>query len=96
MLRFLFISVFALCLAGCESGADFWQPVDDAWPFSDSQAAVPAVATADNAHCAALAYERAADAKANGYDDELREAVYSGTYAECAAWDRQHAPSQPN
>jgi hypothetical protein len=93
MLRFVFIGALALSLAGCESDADFWQPVDNAWPFGDSQPAPPAY---DNAHCQAIAYERAADAKANGYDDESREIVYSGTYAECVAWDKQHPEAREN
>jgi len=92
MLRFLFLGAAALCLAGCGSSTDFLQPFDDAWPFSDQQAAVPAVATADNAHCTALAREREADAKENGFDDDMRAQIYSGTYAECAAWDKQHPP----
>lgn len=97
MLRFVLIGAAALCLAGCESNADLWQPVvDGAWPFSNAQTAVPAVATADNAHCTALAQERVADAKENGYDAELRKQIYSGTYAECAAWDKQHPQPRGN
>ncbi len=95
MLRFAFICAVALSLAGCESDADFWQPVTDT--FSDAQpAAEPAAQTYDNAHCQAIAYARAADARANGYDDELRDIVYSGTYDECTTWDKQHGQSQPN
>jgi hypothetical protein len=90
MLRFLFIGAAALCLAGCESDTDFWQPVIDS-TFGDSQ---PAAATYDDTHCEALAHARAADAKANGYDDDMREQIYSGTYAECAAWDKQHPQPQ--
>jgi hypothetical protein len=97
MLRFAFICAAALCLAGCESDADFWQPVtDNAWLFGDPQPVEPVAATYDDAHCQAVAHARAADAKANGYDDELREIVYSGTYAECTAWDKQHTPTQTN
>jgi len=98
MLRFVFICAVALSLGGCESTADIWQPVaDGTWLFGEAQPmAVPAVATYDDAHCQAIAQERAADAKANGYDEELREIVYSGTYAECAAWDKQHHEPQGN
>ena len=43
MLRFVFICAAALSLGGCESDADFWQPVTDtAWLFGDAQPAVPA------------------------------------------------------
>ena len=97
MLRFAFLCAVALSLCGCESDADFWQPVTDTgWLFGDAQPAVPVAAAYDDAHCQAIAHERAADAKANGYDDELREIVYSGTYAECAAWDKQHHEPQGN
>jgi hypothetical protein len=95
MLRFLFIGAAALCLAGCESDTDFWQPVIDS-AFGDSQPVAPAAATADDAHCEALAHARTADAKANGFDDEMREQIYSGTYAECAAWDQRHPQPQGN
>jgi len=90
MLRFVFLGAVVLCLAGCESDADFWPA------FGDSQPAASATPAYDDAHCQAIAYERAADAKANGYDDELREIVYSGTYAECVAWDKQHPEAPAN
>jgi len=91
MLRFLFIGAVALCLSGCESAGDFLQPVvDGAWPFSDSQA-VPADATADDAHCTALAHAREADARENGFDDDdMLEQIRDATYADCAEWDKEH------
>jgi hypothetical protein len=95
MLRFAFICAVALSLAGCESDADFWQPVVDT-AFGPSQPVAPTVVTADVAHCQAVAYARAADAGANGYDDDLRETVYSGTYAECTAWDNRHREPRGN
>jgi hypothetical protein len=100
MLRFAFICAVALSLAGCESDADFLQPVVDA-AFGPSQPIAPATpvaaaVTSDDARCQAVAYARAADAKANGFDDDLQETVYSGTYAECAAWDSRHSQVQPN
>ncbi|HTW33580.1 MAG TPA: hypothetical protein VMD53_03100 [Rhizomicrobium sp.] len=97
MLRLFFVCAVAVSLAGCESESDFWQPVvDNAWPFADSQPAKPVAATYDDAHCAAVARERTADAKVNGYDDDLSEIVYSGTYADCAAWDKKHPDPQGN
>ena len=98
MLRIAIVCAVALSLAGCESDVDFWQPVTDGtWLSGDAQpAAEPAAQTTDDAHCQAVAYARAADARANGYDDDLRDTVYSGTYAECTAWDKQHGQSQPN
>jgi hypothetical protein len=94
MLRWLFIGMIALGLSGCESDADFWPQnvVDNAWPFADSATVAAAPQDADK-HCAAVAYARAADAKANGFDDDMRDEVYNGTYANCAAWDKVH-PTQ--
>jgi hypothetical protein len=95
MLRFAFICAVALSLAGCESDADFWEPVVDT-AFGPSEPVAPTeVTAADVPHCQAVAYARAADASANGYDDD-RETIYSGTYAECVAWDRQHSQTRPN
>jgi len=88
MLRFVFLAAAALFLAGCASDVDFLQPFDGAWPFSET--AVPAVATAENAHCTALAHERESDAKINGFDDDMLEQVRNATYADCTAWDRDH------
>jgi hypothetical protein len=100
MFRFAFVCAVALSLAGCESDTDFWEPVVDT-AFGPSQPPVPAEPVADatisnDARCHAVAYARAADAKANGYDDDLQETVYSGTYAECAAWDSRHSATRPN
>jgi hypothetical protein len=97
------IAAFAalLLLAGCESDDDFWQQtqstVSDAWPFGSQDAtATAAAATPVNARCAAVAYARKADARANGFDDEMVDQVYQRTYAECFAWERDHAnPRQP-
>jgi hypothetical protein len=93
MLRFAFVCAVALSLAGCESDTDFWEPVVDT-AFGPSQPPVPAEPVAAASHCQAVAYARAADARANGYDDDLQETVYSGTYAECAAWDERHHEPQ--
>ena len=96
MLRILFVSAVALCLAGCESDTDFLQPVVDT-AFGDSQPPpAPVAATAEDARCKAVAYERAADAKANGYDDDLREVIYSSTYDECTEWDRRRYAARPD
>lgn len=100
MSRWIFLLVAALPLAGCESDGDMWGApyqyvVDNAWPFSDSQAAA-SQQQAEDPHCRKVAYARAADARANGFDDDLREKVYSGTYADCVAWDSAHPQTQAN
>jgi hypothetical protein len=42
------------------------------------------------AHCRTLAKQRKHDAKANGYDDDLADQVYAGTYKNCMDWDAAH------
>ena len=44
-------------------------------------------------HCKAVAHQRSADARANGYGFDMADAVYNGTYNDCLAWDTQHGPS---
>ena len=46
---------------------------------------------APNAHCMALAKQRAIDAAYQGEDGDTQEAVHARTYAECVAWDLKHA-----
>jgi len=67
--------------------------MDTAWLFGDS-AAPSAEQRYDNEHCKKVAYARAADADANGFDGDMRDDVYAGTYAACAAWDRAHPAPQ--
>jgi hypothetical protein len=43
-----------------------------------------------NTHCQAVARQRAADARANGYSFEMEDAVYDGTYKDCVEWDSRH------
>ena len=95
MARVVAAFVVVLLLTGCESHEDFWpytqSIVDDAWPFGSSETTTAAAATAPvNARCMAVAYQRRADAKANGFDDDMLSEVYNRTYAECYAWDRDH------
>jgi hypothetical protein len=59
----------------------------------DTQASAAPVAqanTSSNAHCKALAKQRAGDAAFEGEDSDTQEAVYKGTYADCVAWDLKH------
>ena len=100
MLRWIIVLFAMLPLAGCESGADFEQSYDNvvagAWPFGDAPTTVAAAPQPNVPHCQKVAYGRAADAKANGFDDDMREAVYTNTYATCADWDRMHPDNQSN
>lgn len=94
MARLIVAFVGLLLLTGCESDDDFWGParsVADAWPFDSSDTTTAAASTAPvNERCLAVAYSRKADAKANGFDDDMQAEVYNRTYAECATWDRDH------
>jgi hypothetical protein len=77
------------------------RPVVVATPVVAPQpAASPAFETADAArpspydeHCKAVAHQRAADARANGYSFGMADAVYDGTYKDCVVWDTQHGSS---
>jgi hypothetical protein len=67
-------------------------------PVSDSvaQAAAPPpvemapTIASNDAHCEVVATARAADAAANGKDDDLQKAVHDGTYANCVTWASAH------
>ena len=45
-----------------------------------------------DAHCKAVAHQRSADARANGYSFNMADVVYNGAYKDCVAWDTQHGP----
>lgn len=55
-----------------------------------SQGAVTAEQTNGSEDCNAVAAARAADAAANGYGDDLQQAVHDKTYADCTAWNAAH------
>jgi len=66
-------------------------------PVAPAPVAAPDVTAAEtpspyDAHCKAVAHQRAADARANGYSFDMADAVYNGTYKDCVTWDRQHGP----
>ena len=44
----------------------------------------------DAAHCKAVADQRALDALANGYDSEMEQQIFAGTYRNCMSWTAQH------
>ncbi len=97
-MRLLFAVSVLLILAGCGADEGSWgsggtlndrQPV--AAPESDARP-MPR----QDADCVAAAQQRAEDARTFGYDSETRKAIFDGAYADCAAWNRQHALRQPN
>jgi hypothetical protein len=45
---------------------------------------------ADAAHCKRVADQRALDAVSNGYDEEMEQQIFAGTYRDCMAWSAQH------
>jgi hypothetical protein len=54
------------------------------------QIAAAPVPNAVDAHCQAVAHQRAADAHANGFSFKMADVIYEGTYKDCVAWDAQH------
>lgn len=55
----------------------------------------PAPVKTVDAHCQAVAHQRASDARANGYSFEMESTVYDGTYQACVAWDTHHETGTP-
>lgn len=100
-MRTIIFVAATLLLAGCETG-EGWVPGLDAQavqqpPPQPPQPSTPApeegaAANPVNAHCDAVARQRAADARANGYSFKMETVVYDGTYKDCVAWDSEHAP----
>lgn len=71
------------------------EPVPEMSPPAVTASAAMAVAPlapSPEAHCEAVARQRAADAAADGLDRETQEIVHSGAYADCIAWARAHPP----
>ena len=68
-------------------------PVVTPQPLATPVTEMAAVATPYDEHCKAVARQRAADARANGYSFDMADTVYDGTYKDCVAWDSQHGPS---
>lgn len=62
-------------------------------PGSDELAAVAAPSPYEQ-HCKAVAHQRAADARANGYSFEMADTIYDGTFKDCVTWDTQHGPTR--
>ena len=60
-------------------------------PPEDEVAAVAPPGPYDE-HCKAVAHQRAADARANGYSFDMADEIYDGTFKDCLAWDTQHGP----
>ncbi len=50
----------------------------------------PTYSERDAARCKAVADQRALDAVANGYDDDMEQQIFAGTYRSCMAWAAQH------
>lgn len=78
MLRLLILTAAAGVLAGC--GTEM-----DQSPTSGGSAA-PAGMSPVEAHCSAVARERADDALMNGYGFQIEESVFREAYEDCMAW----------
>jgi len=98
MARIIAAFVALLLLAGCESDDDFFQQtgsaVTDVFGSSDATTTAAAATAPPDERCIAVAYARRADAKANGFEDEMLAEVYNRTYAECTTWDRDHTEAR--
>ena len=67
-----------IVLAGCAHGAEIWSaPPDDGPAMSDHKS------LQGDAHCQAVARQRANDARANGYSIEIADSVFSEAYQDC-------------
>jgi hypothetical protein len=53
-------------------------------------AAPTAVSAATDSHCKAVAGQRKKDAAVNGYDDDMQQNIFDGTYKNCLDWAAQH------
>lgn len=80
----LLLALVAMLLDGCGSDARGTLPVP---ATVEEQAAGP-----DEAHCRAVAKQRADDAHANGYEFAVEERVYQETYDDCMAWRSRNKP----
>jgi hypothetical protein len=48
------------------------------------------VSAATDAHCKTVAGQRKKDAAVNGYDDDMQQHIFDGTYKNCLDWAVQH------
>jgi len=64
-------------------------PVPSPPPMQPASASPPPIPLV-NTHCQAVARQRAADARANGYSFEMEDLIYDGTYKDCVQWDSRH------
>jgi hypothetical protein len=62
------------------------QPASEESPAATASSARPTI----HAYCETLAAQRAADAAANGYDDDTQQAVHDGSYKKCIIWETAH------
>jgi hypothetical protein len=91
----IFIAVAAfLLLAGCETDEDFWRPyhylAGDERAGAEQNARATKTSRSYDTKCVAVARQRALDARENGYDIDMENTIYQGTYKDCVAWDSRH------
>jgi hypothetical protein len=65
-------------------------PIPAQTPAIEAASATPPAIPLVNTHCQAVAHQRAADARANGYSFEMEDLIYDGTYKDCVQWDSRH------
>lgn len=90
MKTFVFVAV-AIVLAGCGTDDESWLPSrHSANAPHDSATAQTQPVNQVDVHCRAVAHQRAADARANGYSFDMETTIYDGTYKDCVAWYANH------
>lgn len=80
----LLLALVATLLVGC--GTDVRDPLPVPGTVGDQ------TLTPDEAHCNAIARQRADDAHANNYEFAIEDRVYQETYDDCMAWRRRNKP----
>ncbi len=79
-------------LGGCDLVPTPGEALDTLGLRSD-EAAAPALDDGPaNVHCQSVAQQRMRDAAYNGLDEETQQAIYSGTYSDCAKYEAAHGP----
>jgi hypothetical protein len=90
-MRAVLALVMILAAGGCSDAG--WRTVaghvdpDALFGGDPDENAVPSLpAPHSNAKCRDLAFDRSSDVADQGFDEQVRQAVYASTYADCVAW----------
>ena len=90
IVKIVIVIAAAISLAGCGGLDSYLYDDPPTTSASSAEGSGGASAAPANAHCEALARQRASDAEPNGDDEDTEEAIYRFTYDDCVAWDARH------